>query len=575
MKLPIRIPIFFFLSCCVLLAACQKPMVAVHLPPEEVSYSPPRQEFPQIQAVEVLDPVVEVDGKEKTGEENTFVAEVTPETEPLPERKSLAEIFSTDRTDLEFASLRRKAYSDKINRWQTLKTTADSLDMTLDELDLWQNCIDEMGNILSGYEAIANGMPGITDFQSAVLHRDISFSENRCELIFADTVDSVSGKTKHYSELAAGQAEKVVSYYDGMEDYESVISNYRILIGSSDRNADYQVREMYGHALQRAGRLSEAADVLLAVADSRKDAYNWKLRLHAAEILIAVGDFGRALEESAKVAEIFSSWSTFDETVNARMELLQDGDSRQNEALSLYAQALHAWMTGDGKEVPAVLLENTSLLERKYSGTIYAVEAERLRIQVENSVHAYVLGGLDEVEALIAEKEFNKAQAIIDSLRQLKSPGESEGLVASAGEDIKQAESAEKIMQQRLLEESIEAKWQQANLFFDQKEYDKAIDLFRELMNSEYRKKAIRQIDKAAELAAADMRKKAAFLFSKSRRVNGVEKKSALLLESRSVLKDIILRYPEAKVIDKVVVNLQVIEEEIYNLDPSLLDVFP
>ncbi|MBW1792683.1 MAG: hypothetical protein JRJ14_10605 [Deltaproteobacteria bacterium] len=93
-------------------------------------------------------------------------------------------------------------------------------------------------------------------------------------------------------------------------------------------------------------------------------------------------------------------------------------------------------------------------------------------------------------------------------------------------------------------------------------------------MNSEYQNRALRKIDKATQIAAIDMRKRAALLFSKSRKISGMEKKAALLLESRSILQEIIRRYPEAKIIDKVVVNLDVIENQIRNLDPSLLDDF-
>lgn len=572
MKLSARILIFFFLlGCSLSLPACQKRMVQGHLPPEDRPYSPPLQEYPQIQPEELLSPV-RGEETEKAGGEDASDVQIISGMESLTERGQPGEIFSTDITDSEFASSRRKAYSDKISQWHIVKATVDSLDLGLDKPELWQNCIVEMENILSGYAAIADGLPGMADLHSAVFQHDISFIESDCESIFADTIDSVAGKIDHYADLSAGQAGKVVSHYGRIEDYERVILTYQSLIGSAGRKADYDIQEIYSHALQRAGRLAEAAGVLLAVADSRKDSYNWKLRLHAADMLMAIGDFGKALEQYQKVAEVFASWSTFDETVQARMKLLQDDNYQQNEALVLYARALHAWMTGGGKEIPAVLHENSMLLERRYSGTIYAIEGEKLLNQAENSVHTYVLGMLDEARSFTADKEFNKAQAIIDALIQLKSSPESRDLVAIVGEEIKQAESEEKILQQRAMEEALDAKWQQANVFFDQKEYDKAIDLFRELVNSEYRKKAIRKIDKAVELAAVDMRKKAALLFSKSRRMNGFEKKSVLLLESRAILRGIIRRYPEAKVIDKVVANLEVIEEQINNLDPSLLE---
>ncbi|NOR10948.1 MAG: hypothetical protein GQ541_05615 [Desulfovibrionaceae bacterium] len=553
-----------FLSIITILTACQKRPVPEIIQEERASFPFPQVSQP-IAAVEAPSDKDEEQGAEGEPE----VAEIPPDT------RYWEEVFAADLSDVEFVSLRQKVYGNKISQWRMLVETIGSLDMEIGEPSLWQDCIKEMERILAGYDGIAKGLPEESHVQSAVWQNDILFLASDCEAVFAEQMVSVSEQLDHYTGLSVAQAEKVVSHYAEQENYERVIVLYQRLITATDRKPDLLTQEIYGHALQRTGKLAEASEVFLAVADFCENSKSWRLRLHAADMLTAIGSFDKALEQYRIVAESFDSWRTVDQAVQARLELLDlDNVQGGNEGLHLYAQALRSWMTGSGKELPDVLFRNVRILENKYSGSIYAEEGIKLRIQVEDSVRGYVRRALEEIRSLVLEKKFHKAQRIVEELAQLKTPGETAQLIKIAEDEIKQAEADEKILQQQLKEESIAAQWQQANLFFDQKEYDKAIDLFRGLVNSEYQNRALRKIDKATQIAAIDMRKRAALLFSKSRKISGMEKKAALLLESRSILQEIIRRYPEAKIIDKVVVNLDVIENQIRNLDPSLLDDF-
>jgi hypothetical protein len=561
-----------FLSCMVLiilLSACQKRSVPDIMMEERASFPPPQISQPA--------PVIEYLGekdKEQHTESQQDAAEIPlDESVPSPDTGYWKKVFSADLSNSEFISLRQNVYSNKISQWRMLLETLESLDMEAGESSLSQGCIMEMERILAGYNEIVKGLPGESYLQFVVWQNDISFLESNCETVFADQMASVSEQLDHYAGLSVSQAEKVVNHYAEQENYERVIALYRRLTTSTDRKPDLLTQEIYGHALQRTGNLTEAAAVFLAVADSYENSKNWKLRFHAADILIAIGSFDKALEQYRIVAESFDSWRTVDHEVQARLELLDNVEER-SEALQLYAQASHSWMTGDGKELPDVLLRNVRILEYKYGQTIYAEEGNQLRLQAEKSVHSYVKRSLEEVKRLVLEKNFNTAQRIVNELVQLKTPRATGDLIQITNDEIKQAEADEKILQQQLKEEALVAQWQQANLLFDQKEYGKAIVLFKGLVNSVYKNKALSKIDKATQLAASDMRKRAALLFSKSRKISGIEKKTTLLLESRAILQDIIRRYPEAKIIDKVVVNLDVIEKQILNIDPSLLDDF-
>lgn len=152
---------------------------------------------------------------------------------------------------------------------------------------------------------------------------------------------------------------------------------------------------------------------------------------------------------------------------------------------------------------------------------------------------------------------------------------ESESLllrIKEAQNEVKVLHEEEKTREEKRRVQELENKWQEASGLFDQRQYDAAIGLFQELINSEYRDQARAKMTEATNLAASELRKESAGLFVQSRKVEHPEQKAALLLESRRLLLLIQEKYPDAEVISKVKQNIAAIEEQIRILDPSLLE---
>jgi hypothetical protein len=92
------------------------------------------------------------------------------------------------------------------------------------------------------------------------------------------------------------------------------------------------------------------------------------------------------------------------------------------------------------------------------------------------------------------------------------------------------------------------------------------------LQETEYADKAKAKITDAANLAAGQMRKEAASLFIKAGKTSDIETKKELLLASHQLLKDILVKYPQTDLLDKVNQNLAVLEGQIRRIDPALLE---
>ena len=550
--------------CCCLgvITACQK-----HPLPEQVLSDISIPAAPQEPSVAGEDVVLE---KENGEEQDKGIEEPIP-VKPVDffESSETAEPVDSPYThaDLEYFDRRLKGYEAKLSRWQNLQDTISLLDMKVEKLPEWQFCLQKLQGITAEYGTMIHDPSGKDESQDDTWRADIAFLESDCENVFNLNAAVVSEKLQHYKALSASQVGKIIRHYADQNEYQRIITTYQNMTLNSGLDLDSAAKGIYGNALRQAGRLDEAADVFLDLLDTGEDSQSWIIRLQVAEILMATGNIERARTEYQKVTDFFDSWRTQEAVVQARLHMLEE-PYYEEKALHLYSEALYAWLTGDGIEIPGTLKKNIKILETKYSGTIYADEGQRLMKEAEQNVQDFVIRELDKVIKFATENKFNKARDLLDSLTKLKIHEEARSIIKVVADDVERAEAEEKMLQEELRKQAIDEQWQQAVLFYDQKKYDRAIELFRQLVNTGYRQKAIKKMNEAVEIAAAEMRKQAALLFSRSRRIKDRDQQLALLYESQAILQEIIQRYPEAEVINKVSVNLEVIEKQILELNP-------
>ena len=119
-------------------------------------------------------------------------------------------------------------------------------------------------------------------------------------------------------------------------------------------------------------------------------------------------------------------------------------------------------------------------------------------------------------------------------------------------------------------EQELQARFDQGMAALTAKEYDKAIETFNGLLATPFADRARTRIDEAAGLAAQEDRRKAADLFVRANSTGDPEAKKNLLLSSRKLLQDILVKYPQSVLADKVQRNLSGVERALKAIDPSL-----
>jgi outer membrane protein assembly factor BamD (BamD/ComL family) len=119
-------------------------------------------------------------------------------------------------------------------------------------------------------------------------------------------------------------------------------------------------------------------------------------------------------------------------------------------------------------------------------------------------------------------------------------------------------------------DEELQARYDQGVAALTAREYDKAIETFNGLLATPFADRARTRIDEAAGLAAQEDRRKAADLFVRANSTADLENKKNLLLSSRKLLQDILVKYPQSGLAEKVQRNLSGVERALKAIDPSL-----
>ncbi|WP_446007863.1 hypothetical protein [Candidatus Electrothrix sp.] len=133
----------------------------------------------------------------------------------------------------------------------------------------------------------------------------------------------------------------------------------------------------------------------------------------------------------------------------------------------------------------------------------------------------------------------------------------------NASERRKKASSPQK----KPAETALQKKWNKAEEALQATEYDKAITLFSDLRNTSLNTQALKKLKKASQAAGQEARRKAAHFFQRANSATDPDVKKQHLLSSKTILEDILQKYPLAGLDAKVKRNLSRVDKELSTLD--------
>ncbi|MEN8141078.1 MAG: hypothetical protein ABFR97_07650 [Thermodesulfobacteriota bacterium] len=457
-----------------------------------------------------------------------------------------------------FLELRLGHYDRLRGKWQELgdKFAAQGLPLSRE----WQTCRLEVERLAQGYHNLSMGSGAEADFLSLV-KRDVSFRERGCPGFYERQVALLPPTTVDGSQdqLTRQAGDNIRSFAKSghLDDLIAACENYEQVSGGE--MTDPELLLIHGHALLQKGLFQEAVAVLdRAVA---VDPTNNQLRLEVPQLFIAAGDYFVAQERYLELADHFQECADYSRTVSEQLALLFASGEHRRE-LGMYRQVLATYLVAPGDEIPAETSRQVAALQQDFGGTIYASEARRLYVLLVDKVRQQTALTLVEVEMLVGQNQYAKANQALAELRSRNLPEDVMAQVVKTHEALFTAQG-ERQKPGLQSEQDVEDAWQEGVNLRDMRLYDKAIAVFEGLLGTSYSARAAAEIDAIADLAAFDLRKKAARLFGKAKRTSDPSRRLELFKQSRVLLEEIMAKYPQAKIVPKVRRNLASIDKQI------------
>jgi tetratricopeptide (TPR) repeat protein len=465
--------------------------------------------------------------------------------------------------DSVFVKRRMRTYQDELEKWQGTVSGGNG------PPEGWDECLMSLKQIAGRYRKLQNKIiRGQTttdpDVYTKLLQEDVLFQASPCNnLVRQGTGGMVA---------AAGQQLETDLRAAGQQgNYQEVISLYEQLDSVAEGRISPEIMMLYADARLKSNNPAAAAEVFSKLKIKYSDYSPWLMGQQTARLFLAAGNIDSARNEYENLLDYYGTLQSDETVIREQLAFLQNA-GRHRQELSWFSAVLRGSLNFNGQHLSREMMGAMAGLESNFPGTVYTEKAREIYVPCEKQMRAWADKQLAMVENLIADKQFVQAGEILKTVSSGPLPVELEGRINQFDKQINLGENEEKETQQQLIEHARKTQWQEGVKLLDSRRYDEAIAVFTALLDSDYREKAEEHIAEAQKSAAIDLRRRSAGLFIKARKTADPQLKGELLVEARQMLLEIIEKYPQVDIIDKVRQNLKVIEEDIFQLDPGLLD---
>jgi len=562
--------LFAWLSGCAGTQPVSSPPAEPIEPASEIQTSPPET---------TLQTPAEIHEEEQIDESlqdfpQTYISEQIESSGPVVIRVNYA--------DIEFVQHRLIIYENKLERWLEIPGMIPTEPLAEEIISLEAVCLQKLESILNGYSQLMERMQQDKAFYydavpvagpKEMQQLDIAFLESRCnEFLVMDFTEDSEPMPSAEPELSFAAAQEIIAdlvkqkkYHEALLAYESLSSDF------PGRDLSLATLINYGRALQYTGQVEAAARHYKSILVSGDLVIEpLTIQRQIADFLLASADPDAAefyynsmiLEHQAISAE--ETWA------REQLAFLRSVDP-ESEDMTAYMKLLREFQTYDYKMHAPRLNDLIDNFTSEHAGSPIAVSALRLRAFAIDQLKSWFGRQLVKIDALVEEKEFSAAADMLKEISGYSLPAELQAVLQRTFYDVAQVEIQEQETQRRIKELELSEQWDAAVNLLDSQQYDIAISAFESFFGTEYEEKAKLKIVEAADQAAGRMRKEAASLFIRAGKTPDLDQKKGLLLESHRLLTEILVKYPQTELLDKVEQNISILEEQIERLDPELL----
>ncbi len=487
--------------------------------------------------------------------------------------------------DMQYIKDRIFEYGRKLNRWKELDEQAVIAELDEAASEEMVRCFRDLQKVLNGYNRIQDALLRQDFMDSTQMitgsevmdleQRDISFLESGCGQLLKGGADEGAGWAQREKKADLPQIETLIERYAGSEEYEEVVQVWQQIPDNQLDRVHLNTRISYGNALMALHQEAEAAkvyqtivDLMSASDDQRTDILS--LRRVLADLYAASGDYDRAEKQYNEISADYKSLASIESWGILQLSILERSEPGSPE-LEEYSSLLRNYLGFTPQRDGYKLVWQTDQFLADYPYSAVASNIDIIRESAKNKADSWLASFLAEVDVLAAEERFQDALLKMETLQEDILSGEKLIEIRKKSDDLTLAEAVNRETKKIEKMQALQRQWNDALLLIDKNEYDEAIELLTTMLDSEYGLKADGKIAEASLLSARAERRKAADLFIRFTKTTDLESQKKLLIDSRRHLVDILVKYPDVGITDKVMGNIERVEKEMNALDPNLL----
>jgi hypothetical protein len=436
-------------------------------------------------------------------------------------------------------------------------------------------CMVELVDILDGYNALHARLLQETSLESAQLlagdsllqlnQQDMDFMEGGCDRLLAEIKSSPMVPTMET--VAVVDPEISEAFASG--EYDRVITLYSQASVPQGQVISPQATYLYGQALLKNHQQAEArtvfTDLLARVGPPEQGDMIFDVMRVLGDLNFSMESYDEARAQYAELVGMSAEHSRSEQWGEQQFAALQPGILQPDERRA-YSVLLRNYLAYTPKRDGYAVAEQAEQFLQTYPASRLVPSVNAIHRDTREQVEDWLNRGIRRIESQATERLSREAQAA----SEIDSGADGSDLGLPSATDPSQT-----IVEPSVDLEALQVVLDEGMAHLRAKEYDLAIESFNSLLGTPLAEQARPMIQEASRLAAQEDRQKAADFFVRATSTPDLESKTALLLSSRQLLQDVLIKYPQSGLNDKVERNLSRIEEELRAIDPGLVAVPP
>ena len=511
---------------------------------------------------------------------------------------------------------RIKAYEKKVQSWQDLNSRMVFSSQSPEQMNQLSACRLQATGLLADYNRLHDQLLNDQSIDSSrwlvsrtlppVEKRDIAYLEGDCtQLLLGSGVSSAAAsRVAETGPFEAGMAAALTA-----GDYDRVISDYQSMSFAPGEQPGFQASYSYGVALMKSGREQEAHQafnsLLARIHEQDQGQLEFKLLQLLGDLEFGLRNYSGARGRYEEIERVYGEQGGQTDWARQQLAALDSADMYAEE-IGTYAALLLSYLAYDPQRDGFTVVQQAQAFQQRYPVSVIRANVIELTGKADEDAEKWFAGLLERVDMLSAEQKNQEALLLIERVpsdilpldKQAILKLKKEALAVSSPVDSAETDTIqEEILQTTGSTEfvvtpepgqtvepdntadghvsvtALQQTWDLGIANMQAKEYDKAIEIFTGLLNTSYGTRAGLQIEEASRLAARDDRKKAAELFVRANSATDSGTRRELLLSSRVLLEDILRKYPQAGLEEKVRRNLSRIDQELATIEQTFAPV--